>query len=99
MKILITGTTGESMPPPYGGVPKLCLLVAGVWKKLGHEVAITFVYRPDNADELGAEAQYFFEYESKPTKIKKIIYFFKYFFKNPALYFYLLFSYLIILPK
>ncbi len=99
MKILITGTTGESMPPPYGGVPKLCLLIAGVWKKQGHEVAITFVYRPDNADELGAGAKYFFEYESKPNKIKKIVYLLKYFFKNPVLYFYLLFSYFKILPK
>ncbi len=99
MKILITGTTGESMPPPYGGVPKLCLLIAGVWKKLGHEVAITFVYRPDDADELSAGAKYFFEYESKPDKIKKSVYLLKYFFKNPFLYFNLLFSYLKIFPK
>lgn len=99
MKILITGTTGESMPPPYGGVPKLSLLCAGVWKKLGHEVALTFVWRPENADELGAGAEYFFEFDSKPSKIKKVVYLLKYIISNPVLYFSLLFSYVKIYPK
>ncbi len=99
MKILITGTTGESMPPPYGGVPKLSLLCAGVWKKLGHEVALTFVWRPENADELGAGAEYFFEFDSKPSKTKKVVYLLKYIISNPFLYLTLLFSYIRIYPK
>ncbi len=99
MKILITGTTGESMPPPYGGVPKLSLLCAAEWKKLGHQVALTFVWRPENADELEAGAEYFFEFDSKPNKPKKIVYLFKYLFLNPFLYFSLLFSYAKLLPK
>lgn len=86
MKILITGTTGESMPPPYGGVPKLSLLVAGVWKKMGHSVAINFVYRPTKSDDLGAGAEYFFDFSSKPTKFKKILFLLKNFFRNPILY-------------
>lgn len=86
MKILITGTTGESMPPPYGGVPKLSLLVAGVWKKMGHEVAINFVYRPEKSDDLGAGATYFFDYNSKPDKVKKIVFLVKNFLHNPFLY-------------
>ncbi len=99
MKILITGTTGESMPPPYGGVPKLSLLCAAEWKKLGHQVALTFVWRPENADELGAGAEYFFEFGSKPNKFKKIIYLVKYFVTNPTLYVSLLLSYAKILSR
>lgn len=99
MKILITGTTGESMPPPYGGVPKLSLLCAGEWRKVGHEVALTFVWRPQNADELGANSEYFFEFNSRPNKIKKVIYLIKYFIKNPILYLRLFLSYTKILPK
>ncbi len=98
MRILISGTTGESMPPPYGGVPKLSLLVAGVWKEQGHSVAITFVYRPKNADDLGVNAEYFFEYGSQPTKIKKALFLLRYFFQNPLLYIKLLRSYHKIYP-
>jgi glycosyltransferase involved in cell wall biosynthesis len=86
MKILITGTTGDSMPPPYGGIPKVSLLYAREWKKMGHDVALTFVYRPDNADDFGANAEYFFEYSSKPNKLKKALFLIRYFFKNPFLY-------------
>lgn len=71
MKILITGTTGESMPPPYGGIPKVSLLYAREWKRMGHEVAVTFTYRPETADDLSAGATYFFEYTRQPTKRAK----------------------------
>lgn len=81
------------MPPPYGGVPKLSLLVAKAWKKMGHQVGITFVYRPEKADDLGAEAEYFFEYGSRPTKVSKLVFLARYFFTNPWLYTKLLMSY------
>jgi glycosyltransferase involved in cell wall biosynthesis len=93
MNILITGTTGESMPPPYGGVPKLVLFYAGIWKQKGHKVAATFPHCPQPYDDLGAKAEYFFEYKSKPTKFSKILFLIKYFLSNPALYFSLLKSY------
>lgn len=99
MKILITGTTGASMPPPYGGVPKLSLLCAGVWKKLGHLVGITFVYRPHNSDDLNSGAEYFFEYKSKPSKINKIIFLIKYFVSNPLLYLDLFLKYIKLYTK
>ncbi len=82
------------MPPPYGGVPKLSLLVAGAWKKMGHEVAINFVYRPTNADDLNAGAEYFFDYAVRPNKITKTIFLVKYFLRNPLLYFSLITAYL-----
>ena len=87
------------MPPPYGGIPKVSLLYARTWKKMGHEVAVTFVYRPENADDHGANAQYFFEYDSKPTKLKKAWFLIRYFFTNPALYFKLYKKYYAIFPK
>jgi hypothetical protein len=59
------------MPPPYGGIPKVSLLYARTWKKMGNTVAVTFVYRPENADDFGANAEYFFEYKTKPNKFKK----------------------------
>lgn len=99
LRILISGTTGDSMPPPYAGVQNVSLLYAKTFKKLGHCVGITFVYKPDNADDLGAKADYFFEYGGKPSKFKKALFLFKYLIKNPPLYFYLFSKYFKIYPK
>src|SRR5690348_8710459 len=93
LKILISGTTGDSMPPPYAGVQNVSLLYARAWRQMGHSVGITFVYKPKNADDIGANAEYFFEYNGKPNKFKKAVFLIKYFFRNPFLYFYLLKSY------
>lgn len=86
------------MPPPYGGVPKLSLLVARVWKEQGHTVGITFVYRPEKSDDLGAGAKYFFEYASRPRKRDKALFLLRYFCKNPRLYLTLLRAYYAIYP-
>jgi glycosyltransferase involved in cell wall biosynthesis len=101
MRILIAGTTGESMPPPYGGVPKLVLFYSGIWKKKGHVVAAQFPYDSASGkrDDLGANVEYFFEYSKKPSNIDKGIFLLKYFIYNPVLYLNLLFSYLSIAPK
>ena len=98
IRILITGTTGESMPPPYAGIPKVSLLYSRVWQQWGNQVGVTFVYRPAHADDLGAGAQYFFEYGGKPDKFKKLLFLARYFFIDPVLYFRLLKSYLEIYP-
>src|SRR6185437_16283526 len=98
MRILVTGTTGNSMPPPYAGVPKLALLCAREWRKAGHEVGLTFTYRPKNADELGANSTYFFEYTERPGKSAKLLFLLRYFFANPKLYGELLRSYRAICP-
>ncbi len=99
MRILISGTTGDSMPPPYAGVQNVSLLYAKNWRILGHEVGLTFVYKPENADDLGANAEYFFEYNSAPNKLKKFVFLVKYFLRNPFLYFYLFSKYFKIYPK
>lgn len=99
MKILITGTTGNSLPPPYGGVPKFMLVSAREWMKAGNEVAITFTYRPKNGDDLGVGARYFFEYASSPGTISKLLFLTRYFLSNPALYLRLLRSHRKISPR
>lgn len=86
MRILITGTTGESMPPPYGGVPKLILTSARFWREAGEDVALTFTYRPMNADDIGADATYFFEYSGRPHVFRKILFLIRHLFTNPRLY-------------
>ncbi|HRH24008.1 MAG TPA: glycosyltransferase [Candidatus Paceibacterota bacterium] len=100
MRILITGTTANSMPPPYAGVPKLILATARLWREKGHEVAITWRYKPKDADDLNAGATYFFEYggSDQPNKLQKVGFLLKYFLKNPSLYFSLLESYKSICP-
>lgn len=87
------------MPPPYAGVQNVSLLYAKTYKKLGHLVAVTFVYRPENSDDLGAKADYFFEYGSKPNKTRKVLFLLKYFFKNPFLYVKLFKEYFAICPR
>lgn len=99
MKILITGATGECMPPPYGGTQNVSLLYAKVWKKMGNQVGVSFVYRPENSDDLGANAEYFFEYKTKPSKLSKVFNTIKYFLINPKLYIYLFRKYFAIYPK
>jgi glycosyltransferase involved in cell wall biosynthesis len=99
LRILISGTTGDSMPPPYAGIPKVSLLYARTWKKMGQTVGVTWVYKPDNADDEGAGADYFFEYKGKPTKFKKALFLIQYFFKNPSLYIFLFKKYWNIYPR
>src|SRR3990167_7962710 len=99
LRILITGTTGHSMPPPYAGVQNISLLYAKAFRKLGATVGISFVYKPNNADDLGAKAEYFFEYDGKPNIFKRIIFLSKYFLANPFLYFSLFAKYFSIYPR
>ncbi len=99
MKILITGTTANSMPPPYAGVPKLILATARIWREAGHEIAITWRYQPKGADDLGAKATYYFEYGGQqPGAFAKVAFLVRYFLKNPRLYFSLFKSYRAICP-
>jgi glycosyltransferase involved in cell wall biosynthesis len=99
MRILISGHTGECMPPPYGGTQNVSLLYARAYKALGHQTAVSFAYRPENADDIGANADYFYEYSGKPTKLTKLAFLARYFFTNPLLYFTLLSRYLRACPR
>jgi glycosyltransferase involved in cell wall biosynthesis len=86
-RILFTGTTGECIPPPYGGIPKRALMLGAFWRKHNNiTVSYTFPYHHDKEDDLGAEGAYFFEYTKKPGKLAKIAFIVSYAFQNPKLY-------------
>lgn len=91
MNILFTGTVGDSLPPAYGGIPKRALMLAKIWREQGHSVGLTFTYRHDHEDDLGAHGSYFFEYTSKPSKAKKLLFIAKHLYTAPILYLNLLY--------
>ncbi len=86
MKILFVGQVGESLPPPYAGVPKRALLLAKLWREQGAEVGICFTHRHDHEDDLGANASYFFEYERTPRAGAKIAFIARAVLLHPILY-------------
>lgn len=87
-RILFTGTTGECIPPPYGGIPKRALMLGAFWREKNNiKVGYTFPYHHDNEDDLGAKAAYFFEYDKKPGKMAKVGFILKQAFRSPDLYF------------
>ena len=86
MKIFITGVTGESLPPPYAGIPKHSLLLARAWRDAGADVVVTFTYERPEPDDLGAHATYYFEYKASPTKLTKLLFLVRFALRNPMLY-------------
>lgn len=90
LRILFTGTVGECIPPPYGGIPKRALMLGAEWKKNGVVVGYVFNYHHENEDDLGAKGEYFFEFDSKPNKLTKVLYIIRHLILNPSLYFKLL---------
>lgn len=93
IRILFTGTLGESIPPPYAGIPKRALTLGSEWKKMEVKTGYTFFYHHNDEDDLGAEGDYFFEYQKRPNKFDKVFFIFKYALKNFALYKELFFLY------
>ncbi len=85
-KILFVGTVGESIPPPYAGIPKRALILGSEWKKNNVKTGYTFVYHHDKEDDLGAHGDYFFEYKKRPNKLDKVFFIFKYALKNFSIY-------------
>lgn len=86
MKILFVGQVGESLPPPYAGVPKRALMLAKKWRENGDSVGICFTHHHDQEDDLGAQASYFFEYVKKPSLLGKIFFISRQIFWHPLLY-------------
>lgn len=86
MRLLMTGNVGESLPPPYAGIPKRALLIAGSMREAGHQVGLAFVYRHEHEDDLGAGGTYFFDYDHAPTKLTKVGFILTHALRNPYLY-------------
>ena len=85
IRILITGDNGESLPPPYGGIIKRCLLHAKQWREQA-DVFIHIHHHHGREGDLGAGATYFFDYNRPPTKVDKIGFIAKNFFLNSVLF-------------
>lgn len=94
MRVLFTGNVGESLPPPYAGIPKRALLVARAMREAGHVVGLMFVYRHDAEDDLGAGAEYFFDYPYAPARLDKVFYMVRGFIQSPILFIRLLWVYI-----
>lgn len=95
MRVFFTGNVGESLPPPYAGIPKRALLMARMMREVGHEVAMAFMYRHETEDDLDAGATYYFDYNRKPSKLDKVAYILRSSFENPLLYTYLVWRYFV----
>lgn len=93
MRILITGLTSDTLPPPYAGIQKRSLLLCRYWREQGHELGMTFVHRQKKEDDLGAGAKYFFEFHSKPTRVRKLFGIVMSFGKHPVRYVNFLYAY------
>ena len=91
-RILFAGQVGESLPPLYAGVPKRALMLAKIWREKGAEVGICFTYHHDHEDDLGASAEYFFEYPRKPGTKDKFTSLIRRAIRHPFLYLSLLFE-------
>lgn len=86
LKILITGDNGPSLPSPFGGIMKHCLLTAREFKKDGHEIALHVYHQHNDEDDLGAGARYFFDFKKQPSQSDKIFFIIKNFFADPAFF-------------
>ena len=87
LKILISGDMGESIPPPYTGIMKRCLLHAGQWKAGGASVFMHIHHRHDREDDMGGGATYFYDFDKKPDIFSRLLFLLKNFFADPQLFF------------
>ncbi|MFH0852552.1 MAG: glycosyltransferase family 4 protein [bacterium] len=92
MKILITGDNGESLPPPYGGIIKRCLLHAKIWNTYGAQVFIHIRQKHEMEEDLEAGAQYFYDFLKTPDIIDKLWYVLKNFLVGPGVFIQALYS-------
>ena len=99
LKIIITGDNGESLPPPYGGIIKRCLMHAKEWKEKEAEVYLQIYHKHDNENDLGAGANYFYDFNTTPSFADKLIFAGKGFLTSPRLFIKLLFKQIILSPK
>lgn len=86
LRIIITGDNGESIPPPYGGIMKRCLLHAREWKAKGADVHIHVHHRHDKENDLGSNVGRFYDFARKPGFVDRMAFLAKNFFSDPALF-------------
>lgn len=87
LKILISGDNGASLPPPYSGIMKHCLLYARQWRDMGASVYMHIHNHHGEEDDMGANATYFYDFESEPSILAKFTFLVVNFFSHPTLFF------------
>lgn len=98
IKIIITGDNGESLPPPYGGIIKRCLLHAKEWRQAGAQVFIHVHHKQEKESDLDAQAQYFYDFLAAPTTFDKFGFVLKNLFFSPIIFLKLFFLQLKLAP-
>ena len=86
LKIIITGDNGESLPPPYGGIMKRCLLHAKQWRQAGVQVYMHIHHKHKNEQDLDARAEYFYDFDKPANAIDKAIFVVKNLISDPLLF-------------
>jgi glycosyltransferase involved in cell wall biosynthesis len=97
--IIITGSYGPCLPPPYGGIIKRALLHAYDWKRRGARVRMQIHHWHDREHDLGAGAEYFYDYRGAPTTGDNIAFALSAFFRSPLLFLRLLLLLLRVWPE
>lgn len=70
--IFITGDMGSTLPPPFGGIMKRTLLHAKNWRERGANITVHVYAKKGNRDDLGASAEYIYDFPSEPGIFSKI---------------------------
>src|SRR3990167_7314773 len=97
--IFVTGDNGYSLPPPYGGIMKRCLMHAKHWRSRGASVYLHVYHRHEPEGDLGAQANYLYDFAVQPSRLDKIFFVGKNFLSNPRLFVKLLLVQLLVSPK
>lgn len=82
----MTGDMGPGLPPPFGGIMKRALLHAKDWRYRGARVTLHVYAKKENRDDLGAGAQYIYDFDSPPGMFSKIGFIFGRFVSSPLLF-------------
>lgn len=99
LKILISGDNGPSLPSPFGGIMKHCLLCARDWRDSDVLVALHVYHRHDHEDDLGAGAAYFYDFQNAPNAPQKLFFILQNFFSKPTLFLSILSMEIKLLPE
>ena len=97
--IFVTGDNGYSLPPPYGGIMKRCLMHAKHWRSRSAEVYLHVYHRHEHEDDLGAKVNYIYDFFTKPSRLDKVFFVGKNFLRNPWLFLKLLWVQIKVSPK
>ncbi len=84
--IFITGDMGPALPPPFGGIMKRTLLHAKDWRERGATITVQVYAGKKTYDDLGADAEYLYDFPAAPRIMAKISFILKNLLRAPFLF-------------